>query len=356
MDRRVILIWVAPSSLCGCTPFFGLDGLDESGNAASLDAGDTAGDVNAAISSADAEGRDTSDANAALSSVDAEGGDTSVFGGTDSNVEASLSGSDAGRADATMPTDSGAPVDAARDLDVAPAGYAGTPFKRLTIPGTIYLADYDQGGAGVAFCYDGGASGAACGAGITLTDWCCGAKSGCDERAQPAVCPTYRGNSDNAGLCHMNQGEPDDYAANGPSWAPTAEGPTLTGPMVKAGTPVPEDSNTTTEPDVYLCHTEESEWVKYTVQVLEAGQYTVGGFMAVASPTTISLDFGNGITTARFTQPTSPCTWTGCMPFHSWAIVSNLATVTFPTAGTYVMTFTIVSSMVNQNYFTFTKI
>jgi hypothetical protein len=170
------------------------------------------------------------------------------------------------------------------------------------------------------------------------------------------LCPIYRADSDNAGLSHMNQGAPDDYAVSGPSWAPSAEGPVLTGPMVTAGTPAPQDAHTTTEQDVYLSHTQSGEWAKYTVQVLEAGKYAVGGFLAVPPTTTVSLDFGNGITTGTLALPTSPCAWTGCTStFHSWNILSNLATVTFPVAGTYLMTFTIVNNALNPNYFTFTK-
>jgi hypothetical protein len=180
--------------------------------------------------------------------------------------------------------------------------------------------------------------------------------NGCDERAQPTVCPTYRADNDNAGLSHMNTGAPDDYAAAGPSWAAGAEGPTLTGPAVTAGTPVPQDAHTTTEQDVYLSHTNNGEWAKYTVQVLQAGKYAVGGFMAVPPTTTISLNFGGGVTTGTFPVPASPCTWAGCpSTFHSWSLPSNLATVTFPVAGTYLMTFTIQNNALNPNFLTFTK-
>lgn len=106
-----------------------------------------------------------------------------------------------------------------------PAGYTGTPFKTLTIPGIIYGADYDKGFSGVGFCRVGAANPptpATCGT-PKFNDWCCGTGKGCDERGQ-ATCPIYRQDStdptknDNAGLSHMNGGEPDNWAASGPTW------------------------------------------------------------------------------------------------------------------------------------------
>lgn len=243
-------------------------------------------------------------------------------------------------------------------VNTVPAGYAGKPFVANIIPGFIYVANYDSGGAGVAYCHAaaGQTTPAECQAPVKLNDWCCGTMKGCDERAMPALCPVYRADNDNAGLSHMNTGEPDRYALSGPSWAAGPNGPTLTGPMVMAGTNVPQDANTTTEQDAYLSYTYTAEWLTFTVEVLAAGTYSVGGLMGVPAGTQLSLDFGNGITTGPFTPPASPIAMCQCPEtYHSWNIVSNLATVTIPAAGTYLMTFTIVQGTINPLYFTFTK-
>jgi hypothetical protein len=243
-------------------------------------------------------------------------------------------------------------------VNTVPVGYAGKPFVTNVIPGFIYVANYDSGGAGVAYCHAaaGQTTPAECQAPIKLNDWCCGTMKGCDERTMPALCPVYRADDDNAGLSHMNTGEPDRYALSGPSWAAGPNGPTLTGPMVMAGTNVPQDANTTTEQDAYLSYTYTAEWLTFTVEVLAAGTYSVGGFMGVPAGTQLSLDFGNGITTGPFTPPASPIAMCQCPEtYHSWNIVSNLATVTIPAAGTYLMTFTIVLGTINPLYFTFTK-
>lgn len=340
-----------------CNAVLGLDDrtLVEGGTATAASGSVTGSGSSSGVASGRSSGGSTG---AGSGSSAAAGTGSGAAAGMTSGSGSSTSGASSG---ITSGVSSGASsgsagqTDAGSGPDMVPAGYAGTPFKMLTIPGTIYFADYDKGGAGVAYCINGTATGAACQNG-TISDWCCGTMNGCDERAQPTVCPIYRADNDNAGLSHMNTGAPDDYAAAGPSWAAGAQGPTLTGPAVTAGTPVPQDAHTTTERDVYLSHTNNGEWAKYTVQVLEAGKYAVGGFMAVPPTTTISLNFGSGVTTGTFPVPASPCTWAGCpSTFHSWSLPSNLATVTFPVAGTYLMTFTIVNNALSANYFTFTK-
>lgn len=355
MNRRGALVSLAlGSAVCSCSLLFSLDALDPTGTA-SRDAGPQ-------MSTSDAADAgllgDSSDGGPSASAGDAEdeGDATSVSDviddvapEADAPVHVDASVTDAEAADTSAP-------EAAPPLpSFVPASYTGTPFKTLTIPGTIYIADYDKGGAGVAYCINGTVTGAACANGITLTDWCCGKMSGCDERAQPSLCPVYRADDDNAGLSHMNTGSPDDYAASGPSWAASPNGPVLNGPMVKVGTAVPQDIDTTTEEDVYLSHTNAGEWVKYTIQVLEAGKYSIGGFMAVPPTTTLSIEFGNQITTGTFAVPVSPCTAPCTSTFHAWGLPSNLASVTFPAAGIYLMTFTIVNNALNPNYLTFTK-
>jgi hypothetical protein len=250
-------------------------------------------------------------------------------------------------------------------VNMIPAGYAGTPFATNTIPGFIYAANYDKGGPGVAFCHGGMATTpAACAAGIHLTDWCCSATGGsvtnarCDDRDQHlGPCPLYRPDADNAGLSHMNLGEVDAYAAAGPTWVAGPNGPTLTGPMVTVGAPVPQHADATTVDDTYLGYMAKGEWSKYTVEVLAAGMYSIGGLMGVPPGTKIALDFGNGVTSGTITLPVSPVTAAcRCLEaYHAWTVVSNIGMVTFPAAGTYLMTFTLIAAQFNPLYFTFTK-
>src|SRR5258705_1679905 len=68
-------------------------------------------------------------------------------------------------------TDGGSGADASvleGGINAVPADYKGRPFAKLQIPGTIHLADYDLGGAGVAYCH-GNAND--CAAGIKMNDW-----------------------------------------------------------------------------------------------------------------------------------------------------------------------------------------
>jgi len=220
-----------------------------------------------------------------------------------------------------------------------PPGYGGTPFTLNTIPGTIHSSDYDTGGPSVAYCHAPGATGTACANGRTLTDWCCTTKL-CNQSTAVGpdgglICPPYRSGLDNGGLSHMNTAEPDDYPN---------------------GTPVSPYFP-------YLSYSVTGEWFKYTVVVLEAGTYSVGGLHGAPRPPqnaapTVSLDFGGGITTGVFTVPSSVCgnPDPGCTEgYHVWQNDDKMATVTFPAAGTYVMTFNLVSSFFNPGYWVFTK-
>jgi hypothetical protein len=250
-------------------------------------------------------------------------------------------------------------------VNMIPAGYTGTPFAQNVIPGFIYTANYDRGGPGVAYCHSAMATTpAACATGIHLTDWCCsdtnpqmtGAR--CDDRNQATgPCPIYRADSDNAGLSHMNLGEVDTYAADGPTWVAGLNGPTLTGPMVTVGTPVPQHADTTTQDDTYLSYTNTGEWQKYTVKVLSAGTYSIGALMGTPPNTKATFDFGGGITSGAITLPASPVT-AACRcieAYHAWYNSSNFSAVTFPAAGTYLMTLTLNAGTYNPLYFTFTR-
>lgn len=285
------------------------------------------------------------------------------------------SGSTGGASTGGVDVDAGLPPGA---VNMVPATYIGKPFltpNPNVIPGFIYIANYDTGGAGVAFCHSTTDAMTAAGCmGGDLNDWCCGNIKGCNEAAQPMTsatyCPPYRlsgtggMNGDNVGLSHMNMGEPDCYASTGPTWQflTGSNGPTLDGPMVTAGTPVPQDAHATTVEDAYLSYTFTGEWLKFTVEVLAAGTYSIGALMGVPGGTELTIDFGSMATsTGMFTPPASPCTWhddagQGCPEtYHSWNNIPSLAMVSIPAAGTYVMTFTIVAGTINPLYFTFTK-
>ena len=249
----------------------------------------------------------------------------------------------------------GAPPSAGAGGSNIPAGYTGAPFKVLTIPGFIYAADYDKGGSGVAFCRVGAASpptAATCGV-ANLNDWCCGNQKGCNQRAMPDKCPIYRTDAENAGLSHLNAPEPDNYAVSGPTWVAGPNGPTLTGPNAVVKTPLPYHANTTTADDTYISYMYTGQWEQYTVQVMSAGTYSIGGLVAAPGGTTIRFDFGGTVTSGIINVPASPTPETEA--YHEWNIVSSMGTVTFPAAGTYLMRFTLVAQQFNPLYFTFTK-
>ena len=290
--------------------------------------------------------------------LDASGSGGGSSGAGGGGTDDAASGSSDGAADGgSIPFDGG--------VNMIPAGYTGTPFAQNLIPGFIYAANYDKGGPGVAYCHSAMATTpAACANGILLTDWCCsdtnpqmtGAR--CDDRNQAkGPCPVYRVDSDNAGLSHMNLGEVDTYAANGPTWVAGQNGPTLTGPMVTVGTPVPQHADMTTQDDTYLSYTNTGEWQKYTVKVLSAGTYSIGALMGTPPNTKATFDFGGGITSGAIALPTSPVSAAcKCLEaYHAWYNGSNIGTVTFPASGTYLMTLTLNAGTYNPLYFTFTK-
>jgi hypothetical protein len=234
--------------------------------------------------------------------------------------------------------------------------YAGQPFMGTPqqIPGFIKMANYDTGGAGVAWCHGYPDN---CANRVNTGDW-----RGYNGVYRP-VAPGDKacggaGCTDNVGICHMNGGEPDNYASSGPSWIAGADGPTLTGPMVKLGTNVMPQ-------DVYPCYlisptsgtpSPDPLWIKFTVQVTEPGTFSIGGFAGVFPGTTFSFDFGGGITSGIVPIPASPTAGCNCPEtFHSWQMYQNLGSVTVPAAGLYVLTFTLLTHELNPDYFTFTK-
>jgi hypothetical protein len=283
------------------------------------------------------------------------GGGSSGAGG--GGTDDAASGSSGGAGSGSIPFDGG--------VNMIPAGYTGTPFVQNVIPGFIYVANYDKGGPGVAYCHSATATTPmTCANGIHLTDWCCsdtnaqGTGARCDDRSQKlGPCPLYRPDSDNAGLSHMNLGEVDTYAAAGPTWVAGPNGPTLTGPMVTVGTPVPQHADMTTQDDTYLSYTNTGEWQKYTVEVHSAGTYSIGALMGTPPNAKATFDFGGGITSGAIALPASPVSAAcKCLEaYHAWYNSMNIGTVTFAAAGTYVMTLTLNMGTYNPLYFTFTK-
>jgi hypothetical protein len=132
---------------------------------------------------------------------------------------------------------------------------------------------------------------------------------------------------DNVGVCRMNPDKPDNTID---------------------GAPMPSD-------DTYLCYSVAGEWTKYTVVVAEAGTYSVSGIMGVQQEAQVNISFADDITTGDVTLPVTPTQNSGSGEgFHSWDDRPNLATVTFPAAGTYLMTLTQVSRF-NADSFSFSK-
>ena len=348
MNARTILFLVLPVAACSSqTP---------SANPLPGAAGAAGSNVSAGGSTASAGSSPGGSASGGAASAGTGNG----LAGSDSTATGGTGGSStSGGGTGGVLGSSGAASAGAAGAGSVPPGYTGTPFKALTIPGFIYAADYDKGGAGVGYCRVGAAMPPTAASCMTakIDDWCCGTKKGCDERTQPAVCPIYRMDNDNAGLSHMNTGEPDNYSITGPTWVAGANGPTLTGPMVTAGSPVLQHANTTTVDDAYLSYLYTGQWQKYTVQVAAPGTYAIGGLLA--SPgATMTLDFVSSTATVTSVVqiPVSPTANCNCPEtYHSWTNMSNIGTVTFAAAGTYVMKFTLTTSQFNPLFFTFTK-
>jgi hypothetical protein len=294
---------------------------------------------------------------------DATSGNTGASGSGGGASGAGSGGTDDAAIGSSGGADSGSAFDGG--VNMIPAAYTGTPFAQNVIPGFIYVANYDKGGPGVAYCHSTTATTpTTCANGLHLTDWCCsnsnpqmtGAR--CDQRNQAkGPCPLYRPDNDNAGLSHMNLGEVDTYAANGPTWVAGPNGPTLTGPMVTVGTPVPQHPDMTTQDDTYLSYSNTGEWQKYTVEVHSAGTYSIGALMATPPNSKATFDFGGGITSGAIALPASPVSAAcKCLEaYHAWYNSMNIGTVTFPAAGTYLMTLTLNAGTYNPLYFTFTK-
>jgi hypothetical protein len=311
-----------------------IDGTSRSG---SLAGSGSSGSTTSGASSGATSG---SGSNATSGATNGSGASSGVTSSSGSATSGAASGSDGGATSGT-----------------SAVPYAGQPFKGIMqrIPGTIHMSDYDTGGPNVAYCHGNPGN---CQQGVVTSDW-----TGYGGVYRPLVAEAMAcggaGCNDNAGICHMNVGAPDNYALSGPSFASGANGPTLTGPMVTLGTNVMPQ-------DVYLCYTVSPttaagpstsyEWEKYTVQVTTAGTFSIGGLAGSPAGVTVSFDFGNGITSGTVAIPPSNMNGCNCNSvYDSWEFVSNLGTVTIPAPGVYVMTFTLLTQQFNPDYFTFTK-
>lgn len=250
------------------------------------------------------------------------GGSSQPIGGAGGNAGGASGGTAAGGVGGNA--GAGGSVAAGGSVNSVPADYKGTPFTALKIPGRINAADYDRGGAGVAWCHDAGN----CGAGTVTGDYPQG--SGVYRPPMPANAKLCSGAAcdDNVGVCRMNPSKPDNTIS---------------------GQPMPAT-------DTYLCYSVAGQWTKYTVVVEQAGTYSVGGIMAVPpNGGGVNLSFGNDISTGNLTLAVTPNTNSGSGEnFHSWDDRKNLGTVTFPAAGTYLMTLTQVARF-NADAFVFTK-
>jgi len=254
------------------------------------------------------------------------GGGAAGNGGSSAGAPAGGTGGALGGASGAgaggMPNVGGMP-NAGGTVNNIPGDYKGTPFTELAIPGRINAADYDRGGAGVAWCHDMGN----CAAGTVTGDYPQG--SGVYRPPMPATAKLCSGAAcdDNVGVCRMNPSKPDN-TVNGQAMPPQ---------------------------DTYLCYSVAGQWTKYTVTVQQAGTYAVGGIVAVPQNGAFNLAFGGNITTGNVPLAITSTANSGSGEnYHSWDDRKNLATVTFPAPGRYVMTFTQVGRF-NADAFTFTK-
>lgn len=253
------------------------------------------------------------------------GGEGSAVGGGGASSTGGAGGTTGGGAGGTGGASGGGSGGSGTGGSVnhVPGDYKGVAYKALQIPGTIIAADYDRGGAGVAWCHDVGN----CSANRVTGDY--PANTGPYRTPQPANAQICGGAAcdDNVGVCHMNPSKPDNTID---------------------GKPMPSELT-------YLCYSVAGEWTKYTVTVTEAGTYSVGGVMAVPQNGSVNLSFGDGITTGDIPLAITSTEHSGSGEnYHSWDDRKNLGMVTFPTAGKYVMTLTQVGRF-NASSFSFTK-
>lgn len=88
---------------------------------------------------------------------------------------------------------------------------------------------------------------------------------------------------------------------------------------------------------VYVGWTHGGEWLKYTLDVKEAGTYVIGAKVAAGSKgATLTFSFTPGVTTGEIEIPTTAGFQPGVEVYHVWETLDQLKEVTLP-AGPCVM-------------------
>jgi hypothetical protein len=107
---------------------------------------------------------------------------------------------------------------------------------------------------------------------------------------------------------------------------------------------------------VYVGWTQPGEWLKYTLDVKEAGNYVIGAKVAAGSTgATLRFTFSSGADSGDKEIPTTAGFQPGVEVFHVWETLDHLAVVTLP-AGACVMTVAIGKTAgLNLETFTLTK-
>jgi len=106
----------------------------------------------------------------------------------------------------------------------------------------------------------------------------------------------------------------------------------------------------------YVGWTQPGEWLKYTLDVKEAGTYVIGAKVAAGSKgATLRFAFTSGADSGEVEIPTTAGFQPGVEVYHVWEKLDHLAEVTLP-AGPCVMTVTIGKiAGLNLETFTLTK-
>jgi hypothetical protein len=107
---------------------------------------------------------------------------------------------------------------------------------------------------------------------------------------------------------------------------------------------------------VYVGWTQPGEWLKYTLDVKEAGTYVIGAKVAAGSTgATLRFTFTSGADSGEVEIPTTAGFQPGVEVYHVWETLDHLAEVTLP-AGPCVMTVAIGKTAgLNLETFTLTK-
>ncbi len=106
----------------------------------------------------------------------------------------------------------------------------------------------------------------------------------------------------------------------------------------------------------YVGWTQPGEWLKYTLDVKQAGTYVIGAKVAAGSKgATLTFSFSSGATTGEIEIPTTAGFQPGVEVYHVWETLDHLGEVMLP-AGPCVMTVTLGKiAGLNLETFTLTK-